>query len=198
MNNSPIKTRSLRTIRSFGRVLALLGLLAGWLGWDAASGAEPSLTKQHVEAVFLLNFAKYVDWPAESFADTNAPIVIGVLGTDPFGDDLRRTVEGKSVKGRPFIIKYLAADSEMTTCHILFISGSEAGRMRDILNLASSLPILTVGEHEEFARHGGIINFVLKNDNVRLEIDLASAKKAGVTISSRLLAVADVVKGKTN
>ncbi len=60
------------------------------------------------------------------------------------------------------------------------------------------MPILTVGEHEQFARNGGIINFVLKNDNVRLEIDLAAAKKAGVTISSRLLAVADVVKGKTN
>jgi hypothetical protein len=64
------------------------------------------------------------------------------------------------------------------------------------LDKASALPILTVGEDEAFAQNGGIINFVLKNGNVRLEIDLAAAKKAGLTISSRLLAVADVVKGK--
>ena len=70
--------------------------------------------------------------------------------------------------------------------------------MRQILNKASAWPILTVGEDAAFAQNGGIINFVPKNGNVRLEIDLFAAKKAGLTISSRLLAVADVVKGKTN
>jgi hypothetical protein len=70
--------------------------------------------------------------------------------------------------------------------------------MHGILNKARSLPVLTVGEDAEFAQSGGIINFVLKNGNVRLEIDLAAARKAGLTIHSRLLTVADVVKGKAD
>jgi hypothetical protein len=154
-------------------------------------------SEAQVKAAFLFNFAKYVDWPAAAFPDAAAPMTIGVLGTDPFGDNLQHVVEGKTVNGRPFVIKHLASGSELSGCQILFISHSEAPRMGGILEKAGALPILTVGEDEPFARNGGIIHFVLKNGNVRLEIDLAAAKKAGLTISSRLLAVADVVKGKT-
>ena len=157
----------------------------------------PAASEAQLKAVFLFNFAKYVDWPAAAFTNDAAPISIGVMGTDPFGDSLR-LVEGKTIRGLRFAIKHLDSDSDLSGCHILFISDSEASRMREILNKAGALPILTVGEDEAFARNGGIINFVLKNGNVRLEIDLAAARKAGLTISSRLLAVADVVKGKTN
>ncbi len=157
----------------------------------------PAASEAQLKAIFLFNFAKYVDWPAAAFTNDTAPILIGVVGTDPFGDNLRH-IEGKTIHGRRFAVKHLASDSDLSGCQILFISDSEASRMREILNKAGALPILTVGEDEAFARNGGIINFVLKNGNVRLEIDLAAAKKAGLTISSRLLAVADVVKGKTN
>jgi hypothetical protein len=155
-------------------------------------------TDTQVKAVFLFNFAKYVDWPATAFSNATAPITIGVIGTGSFDDSIQHVVEGKTINGRRFVIKHLAADSELAGCHILFISHSEASRMGPILDRAGALPILTVGEDEQFARNGGIINFVLKNGNVRLEIDLAAAKKAGLSISSKLLAVADVVKGKSN
>ena len=157
----------------------------------------PAASEAQIKAVFLFNFAKYVEWPAAAFPNATAPIAIGVLGRDPFGDYLQH-VEGKMLQGRPFVIKHLASDSEVSGCQILFISHSEASRMREILEKASALPILTVGEDEPFAQNGGIIRFVLKNGNVRLEIDLSAAQKAGLTISSKLLAVADVVKGKAN
>ncbi len=161
-------------------------------------GGESSLTKYQVEAVFLFNFAKYVDWPPTAFTNDAAPIVIGVLGTDPFGDNLQHAVEGKTINGRLFIIKHLTADADLRGCHILFISDSEAARMEEILDKAGTLPILTVGEGEVSAKKNGIVKFVLKEGKVRLEIDLVPARKAGLIISSRLLAVADVVKGKTN
>jgi hypothetical protein len=176
--------------------LALASLLAFLPGADSALGQEPSPSKYQVEAVFLFNFAKFVEWPVAAFPAANAPIIIGVMGTDPFGDSLPHIIEGKMVNGRPFLIKHLAADSPVGNCHILFVSHSEASRMSAILGQAGALPVLTVGEDDSFARNGGIINFVLKNDKVRLEIDLAAARKAGVAISSKLLAVADVVKGK--
>jgi len=190
LHRSPRGSRAVRC--------ALLGLTTLLLASHSGFGVEPSLTKNQVEALFLFNFAKYVDWPAAAFPGTNAPIIIGVMGEDRFADDLRHVVESKTVNGRPFVIKPLATDSEVSGCHILFISESQASRTGSILDKARTLPVLTVGEDEPFARNGGIITFVLRNGNVRLDIDLTSARKAGVTISSRLLAVADVVKGKTN
>jgi len=179
-------------------LVALAVCLTLFSGNTLIAAESPGATESQVKAVFLFNFAKYVDWPDAAFSNTNAPITIGLIGTDPFGDKLEHVIEGKTVKSRPFVIKHLASDAELSGCQILFISHSEAPRMREIMAKAGPLPILTVGEDETFAQNGGIINFVLKNGNVRLEIDLAAARKAGVTISSRLLAVADVVKGKTN
>jgi hypothetical protein len=181
-----------------GILLSLLLASAFFCAPALRAADTPAASEARVKAVFLFNFAKYVDWPAAAFPDATAPITVGVIGTDPFGDTLPHTVEGKTVNGRPFVIKHLAADSDLSGCHILFISHSEAARMGGILDKAGPLPILTVGEDEPFARNGGAINFVLKNGKVRLAINLAAARKAGLTISSKLLAVADEVKGGTN
>ncbi len=196
-------------IRLHSQKKAPWGLVAGMIvtvavarvliGGDrlAAEGA-PAASEAQVKAVFLFNFARYVNWPSSAFSNANAPITIGVMGLDRFGDSLQHGVAGKTINGRAFVIKHLASDSDPAGCHILFICDSEAARTRGIVDKASALPILTVGEGELFGRSGGIINFVVKSGNVRLEIDLDSARKAGLTISSRLLAVADVVKGKSN
>ena len=180
------------------QVTLLAGLLALFMEMDAGFGDGQALSKYQVEAVFLFNFAKYVEWPGSTFPDTAAPITIGVLGTDPFGDNLQHAVDGKTINGRRCAIKHLDSGSELAGCQILFISDSVGSDVGGILEKSGKLPILTVGEGDVFARNGGIVNFVLKNGNVRLEIDLAAAKKSGLTISSKLLAVADVVKGKTN
>ena len=187
-----------RIEKRFGGLAAFLGLLALLSFADSGLSGAISLTKYQVEAAFLFNFAKYVDWPATAFSSTNAPITIGVLGVDRFDDNLPHAVEGKTVNGRPFLIKHLSADDPLAGCQILFISDSEAARMSEILRRAGLLPILTVGEGEAFTASNGIINFALKDGEVRLEINLASASQSGLTISSKLLAVADVVKGRTN
>jgi hypothetical protein len=187
-----------RNLLMQNRWLRMLALLAWLLAANSGLADEPSLSQYQVEAVFLFNFAKYVDWPAAAFTNATAPITIGVLGTDPFGGSLQHMVEGKSIAGRSFVIKHLATDGDLSGCQILFISDSEAARMSEILDKTRTLPILTVGEDEAFAEDGGIINFVVKDGKVRLEIDLTEARKNGLTISSRLLAVADVVKGKTD
>jgi hypothetical protein len=198
MNESGFQKLRLRPTHRIGWAQALLGLAV--LGWASDCGFSEDLapTKYQVESVFLLNFAKYVDWPASAFTNDTVPMTIGVIGAGPLGDDLKRTIAGKDVNGRPFVLKYLAADAELRGCQILFISHSEASRVGGILDKAGALPILTVGEDEEFEQDGGIINFVLKNGKVRIEISLSAAKKAGLTISSRLLAVADVVRGRPN
>lgn len=198
MNHSDFKPLSLRTTKLFGRARVLLGLMAWLSAANFGVSGEPPATEYQVKALFLFNFAKYVEWPAAVFTNDAAPITIGVLGTDPFGDNLQHAVAGKTINGRTFIIKHLAADADPGGCQILFISDSEAARLGEILDKAGALPILTVSEGEVSAAKNGIIKFLLKEGKVRLEIDLTAARKARLTISSRLLAVADVVKGKTN
>jgi len=198
MHTSIHKEKQARQSGASGMLLAMSAAAALFSAPMLMTADTPAASEAQVKAVFLFNFAKYVDWPGAAFPSATAPITIGVIGTDMVGENLRHYVEGKTVNGRLFVVKHLAPDSELTGCQILFISDSEASRMRGILEKASVLPILTVGEDEAFTRNGGIIDFVLKNGNVRLVIDLAAAQKAGLTISSRLLAVADAVKGKPN
>jgi len=184
--------------RGLGFLLAVVAAL-GLIGNEPFMAADvPSATEAQVKAVFVLNFAKYVDWPGAVFPKADAPLTVGVMGADVFSDDLQQRVAGKKVNGHPFVIKQLMTDADLSGCQILFISDSEAAHMGEILARAGALPVLTVGEDAAFAQNGGIINFVLKDGKVRLEIDLTAARKNGLTISSRLLAVADVVKGQTN
>jgi hypothetical protein len=169
-----------------------------WCGVCLVGRGDEFRTEYQVKALFLLNFIKYVDWPPNAFAGSNTPITIGLYGQSKLGEALETAVAGKGVGGRTIVIRQVQGADDFSPCHILFVSDSKSSQMRGILDKASALPILTVGEDAAFAQNGGIINFVLKNGNVRLEIDLAAAKKAGLTIRSRLLAVADVVKGKAD
>jgi hypothetical protein len=180
------------------RTVSLIVLTAFLFCPGTVNGGDATFTEYHVKALFLFNFAKYVDWPAETFPTATTPIVIGVLGQDNFKDDLQHAVEGKSINGRAIIIRRVATDAEMAGCQILFISASENAGLDEILAQTRVLPILTVGEQEQFLTKGGIINFTLKEEKVRLEINLDAARQAKVRISSKLLAVADMVKGKSN
>ena len=173
--------------------------LLGWLiGFGQVGYAQSSMSEYHVKALFLFNFAKYIEWPAEvpSRETVQASITIGILGTSPLGQHLQKAVQGKTVSGRAVIIKQVQNPEEMGQCQILFIGSSEKSRLGEILGRLKSLPVLTVGETDQFARQGGIIGFVKKEGKVRLEIDLASARQARLEISSKLLSVADTVFGK--
>ena len=163
---------------------------------QGACGDSASLTEYQVKALFLLNFTKYVDWPPGSFAEPNTPIIIGLYGEHKFGDALQKAVEGKLVSGRRIILQPIEKDEDLGKCHILFISDSERKRAAEILDQLRKLPVLTVGESPQFIELGGVINFVKKEGKVRLEINLLAARQANLDISSKLLSVADVVKGK--
>lgn len=198
-SNQDRKQRSARPWSTVARRLVIgvalfCGLLAGIQPADC--GEAGGFTEYQVKALYLLNFTKYVEWPAEAFPTADSPITIGVLGEDHFGDDLKKTVEGKTVNGRAIVIQAVEKCSELGKCQVLFISGSEKKRLGEILGKVKTLPILTVGESEQFTQQGGIINFVKKDGKVRLEIDLNAARQAKLQVSSKLLSVADTVRGK--
>ena len=109
-------------------VLALL-----WVG-GLNLPAQSNATKEYkIKAVFLFNFSQFVTWPTNAFPEAQTPLVIGVLGEDPFGTYLDETVRGEEVDKHPLVIQHYRRAEEIKTCHILFISQSETGRMDQIL-----------------------------------------------------------------
>jgi hypothetical protein len=162
----------------------------------ARPAEDPPLTEYQVKAALLLNFVRYSSWPATAFAEPRSPYVVGVAGRDPFGRDLEKAFEGKFVKGRPFVLKRVSSEQEMRACHLLFVSSSERRRTRDLLEKIQGAPVLTVGESPEFLDQGGTINLLLRSGSVRFEINLESARTAGLKMDANLLKVPVSVRGK--
>ena len=152
---------------------------------------ESPPSEYRVKAAFLLNFAKFVEWPPEAFTDKASPFIIGVLGQNPFGNDLEQTISGKTVNDRALQIREkVQTITEATNCHILFISTSEKKRLPEIFDGLRGTRVLTVGEMDGFTKSGGAINFVMEGNKIRFEIREEAAKKAGLKISSKLLSLA--------
>jgi hypothetical protein len=174
-----------------GAVLLLLALAAP----PAAAGSQdPTLPEYVVKAGFLFNFAKYVDWPSEAFDNADAPFIIGVVGADPFGGGLEKTLKSKVVKNRAFVIRRYPDAGEIRRCHILFVPRTEMEQLREILKRAEAWPVLTVGEDEGFSRAGGTANILIEKEKPRLEVNPDAAEKARLSIDPKLLKVAAIVR----
>lgn len=162
-------------------------------GLIASGGAWSAPTPTQVEAVYLFNFSQFVEWPPESFPEGRSPLVIGVLGNDPFGQTLDEVVQGESVNGRALAVQRFQRIEDVADCHILFISRSERDQLRQILEHLKGRSILTVSDMDEFANAGGMIRFVNVENKIRLRINVDAARAAGLTISSKLLRPAQIV-----
>lgn len=149
-----------------------------------AGEAENQLEYQ-VKAAFLFNFLKFVEWPP---AAPDSPWVIGVLGRDPFGGALDSTVRGKTVNGRKVDVRRYTKASDVKDCNILFIGRDDYERT----GIPTQPGLLTVGESSGFLKAGGAVSFYVEDDRVRFEIRPASARSAGLHVSSQLLKVGRV------
>jgi hypothetical protein len=169
-------------------------LLACSVSIPAAPLAEPSVDEYQVKAAFLFNFAKFVEWPSEAFSDANAPLVITIFGDDPFNGSLE-AVKGKLVNNRKLAIRHVREIQDIGKSNVLFVSPSAKKDLVSILAALQGQSVLTVGEVGIFTQSGGIINFLKEDNKVRFEVNVSAADRAGLKISSRLLALAKIVKG---
>lgn len=162
----------------------------------AALGQLSAPTEYEIKAVWLLNFARYVEWPTNAFASRQAPVVVGITGPNPFGTTLEKTFAGKTVGGRSLAIKRLGGVRDAQGCHLIFFPNSEKKRQRELLVKLRELAILTVGESDDFLSDGGIIQFVRREDTVRFAVNLEPARPARLNLSANLVKVAVLVKGR--
>ncbi len=152
--------------------------------------AQPLPNEYTIKAVFLYRFTGFVRWPTSAFAAPDTPFVIGILGADPFGGALAEVVKGESVQGHPIVVRQIANAEQAQACQIVFVA-----RGAEPVLKSRKLAALSVGETDAFLASGGIIRFLTEHNHVRLQINLQAAQQAGLTISSRLLRVAQVIGG---
>ncbi len=148
---------------------------------------EIPLTEYQLKAVFIYNFAKFIEWPNDAFSDPKAPFVVGVIGDDPFGPYLDETVKNKFMNEHPFVVRHIRAPADAGKCHILFVADSERRRLPDIVNGIRGASVLTVSDLDHFLEAGGIIRFYMEGNKVRFLINNDAAKRADLKISSKLL-----------
>lgn len=158
-------------------------------GLSAQTRSPRDYDESEIRVGFLYNFALFTEWPEGAFGASTAPFVFCVLGDDPFGPALD-PVEGRTAKGRMIEVRRFDGLEDLDECHILFISSSERERLADVVEFLGSSSVLTVGEMEDFAERGGIINLIITRNKLRFEINLEAGDRAGLQLSSQLLNLA--------
>lgn len=172
-------------------------MLAAGLIWMTASSAfaQPAAREFQVKAVFLFNFTQFVEWPPAAFSSPTAPLVIGILGEDPFGSLLEEAVRDEKAGEHPLQIRRFQKFEEVD-CHVLYLSRTDADRVERVAGALAGKPIFTVSDVNQAARRGVMVQFLTESNRIRLRINLDATKRAGLTISSKLLRSAEIVGTK--
>jgi hypothetical protein len=158
-----------------------------------AADARAEVADTAVKAAFLPRFAHYVTWPASAIPPSGDPLVLCVVGGDPFGQQLDEAARTQSIDGRRIVVKHLDSAQGAGGCQIAFVDGTNAHPTGQILAALARDPVLTVTDADSSGQRG-IIHFVVVGGRVRFFIDQSAAAQRGLTISSRLLALAVGVK----
>lgn len=159
--------------------------------------AQSYADEYQVKAAYILNFARFIEWPPDSLP-ASSPITIAIVGKDPFNGSLEQVLVGRSANGHAIHLRYVRWNEVPRPCQIVFISAAEEPHLPEILRLLGSESVLTISDIERFSLRGGIIEFSMVGNRVRFDINRSPASAARLTISSKLLSVARAVhEGQT-
>jgi hypothetical protein len=156
--------------------------------------ADQPVPAGQMKAVFVVNFLRFVDWPASHLAPAPAPIVVAVLGDRAFIEELRAYASGQSVSGHSIEVKAVDRPQDARGSHLLFIGASESANLPAILEVAETSALLTVGDTDGYARAGVILNLYTADQRIRIEANPAAATRTGLRLSAHLLKIARIVE----
>lgn len=180
----------------FKNTLGLALTLAALLAFVSASRADTARPEYEVKAAIVYKVSKFVSWPDGSFESDDAPLVLCIAGTDPFGEFIDN-LNGQSVQGRPLIVQRVA-DSDLSSrrCHILFVGANSSSI--ELLANSGKRPVLTIGDVQGFANSGGMLELSIENNHVEFDVNLEVAREFDLDISASLLQLATIVKFSGN
>ena len=152
----------------------------------------PVAREYQVKAVFLYNFTQFVEWPSSSFSSDQAPMVIGILGPDPFGSYLEETATGEKINGHPLLVQHYNIIEEVGACHVLFINVADKNKRGQTMTKLKGRNILTVSDASDFLEQGGMVRFFTRQGKIKLQVNLEETKAANLVISSKLLRLVEI------
>ena len=175
----------------------LVALACGVAGPLAASEPGEGDDQEYLlKAAWIYKIANFVTWPEEVFPDKKAPIVIGVLGKDPFGKALEQTLRSRKVDGRGFEVKRFASVKELEACHILFTPASQRRNVKAVREFCQPRHVLWFSEDPSFLGHGAVVDFYIHKKKIAFAVQVDEAKRNGLKVDSKLLQLAKVVRDK--
>lgn len=174
--------------------LALAGSALAGPALAAGARSESETREYQIKAAFLLNFVRYTTWPKERFEDEKSPVVLTVVGRDPFGDVLESTFKGEQANGRRIEVQRSRAVPAELEGHVVFCGTLEKAERQLLLERCRKRPLLLIGETPDFASDGACINFYLQDQKARFEINTEAVAEAGLAISPAVLKLARIVK----
>jgi hypothetical protein len=176
--------------RSLSAVVSVIALIA-----HSAFADEPAvLSSTQLQAAFVYNFTKFVEWPEQTFRTRAQPLVIGVLGESPLAADLATIVEGRKVNGRTIVVRSIPAGGDVEAIQLLFVSETQVERFAALEAGIRKRPILTVGESADFAAAGGAFRFLQQDGKLRFEINMTPVEQSGLKVSGELQKLATALR----
>jgi hypothetical protein len=173
--------------------LIAMALVAGSFPGGSALAQGAGAAEYEIKGAFLFNFARFAEWPNSAFSSTTQPLIIGIIGEDPFDSQILDGLAHKTVDGRPLVIRHFKDARDIDVCHLLFVGSVKAKELTAILDSVKGKSILTVGESSGFLTSGGMIRFCFEDQKIRFEVSLSRIKSASVKLSAKLLSVAIIV-----
>jgi YfiR/HmsC-like len=168
-------------------------ILCGLASNCRAAPLVVGLTEDQIKTAYLYNFAKFVEWPDSSFISADSPLKIAVFGDDPIAQVIQ-TLQGKAIGARLVEVVCLHHIEEVSErCHILYLPESQKWYLSSILKRIRGKPILFVSDMIDFARKGGVINFLWVDNNIRFVINLFTVEQSNLKISSKLASLATTI-----
>jgi hypothetical protein len=169
--------------------------------WGLISAAPPLVRAQseenaqyRIKLAFLYQFTQFVQWPSDAFPQANTPFVVCIVGEDPFDPDQEQDLRSRSIDKHPMVIKGVKQGANLRACHMVFATAPESRQVASIVDSLKGSSVLTIGETKGFAERGGIINFTIEENKLHFEINLDAAKRTPLRISSKVLALARIVR----
>jgi hypothetical protein len=178
------------------RILLITSSAVIILAFASPAFSQDDKGEYEVKAAFLLNFVRFAEWPASTFADSDQPIVIAILGDDPFDPKVLDGLAKKTVNGRTLSIRHLKSVGELGVCNVLFVGRLKDKDVESLLVAIKGRAILTVGDGPRFLKAGGMIQFCLIDDKIRFEVNLEQVEASSIKLSAKLLGVAQIVRIK--
>jgi YfiR/HmsC-like len=156
------------------------------------------MSESQVKAMFVYNFLKFVEWPADTSFGARDPFVVVIIGDGPTADATEHFLETRAVGDRPISVHRIRWDESLAGARAAFVVEQDTRKLHRVFDAAAAAGVLTIGEGDGFTTSGGVIGLLVENSKLRFDVDTSAAQHAGLRVSSKVLALSRTVRSSTD